>query len=174
MRRRATFDGAGERGTAAVEFAVVVVMLLVLAFGAIALTQVIYTHVQLANSVRAGARYAARSDYDRGGDPACPRESAPIDRRRTEGEVRCYTAEAGSAIGLRQSDVTVSTERGVPLQEATHVDHDDVVVVHAEKTVDNPVYALAASVTNALLGPFGGGPLPAHLSVAAEAAMPVE
>jgi Flp pilus assembly protein TadG len=62
MRRRGTADARGERGAAAVEFALVVPFLLILVFGLITTGMTYSDHLAATNAVREGARYGAAAD----------------------------------------------------------------------------------------------------------------
>ena len=77
--RRATPPHRGQRGAAAVEFALVVPILLVIVFGIINFGFVMTQKAALSNAVRAGARYGTVNAY--AGDHSCGKV---IDRVRAE------------------------------------------------------------------------------------------
>lgn len=157
-----------ERGGAMVETPFAVVIMAFLAMGIVTLTQALYVHLQLASGVRAGARYASRTDYDPAASP--PSSS----RRRSEQEVRAYTVEAtgadlsADALTCDPRCVLVTVSSGGTLPNAPR---GAEVTVRAETVVDNALYDIGASFTNALAGLLGQGQLldPAGISVSAEA-----
>src|SRR5438552_15456750 len=91
----------GDQGSAIVEapFAIIVIMLL--AMGAITITQMIFVHLSLAHGVRAGVRYASRADYD-------PSTNTGSATRRNETDVRVYTAGASGITGCTRADLTTT------------------------------------------------------------------
>ena len=169
-----------ESGTAVVELAIAVPVILLIAFGIITFTQVVYTHLNLSSGVRAGARYAARSDYD----PSADVPTAA--RRRTADEVRAYTADASNPAGVKADDcgadpdscVDVRATEGTagPAVELEDTIAGDTVTVTATRKVHNSLYQLAADATNAVGGILGlGGFLdPDGITVRAEAVSRVE
>ena len=175
MRRRRS-----ESGAAVVELAIALPVVLFIAFGVITFTQVVYTHLNLSSGVRAGARYAARSDYD-------PSAEVPTSaRRRTAAEVRSYTAEASDPAGVKAVDcgadphscvdVRATEGNGGPTVELEDTIAGDTVTVTATRKVHNSLYQLAADATNAVGGILGlGGFLdPGGITVRAEAVSRIE
>ncbi len=156
----------GERGGALVETPFAVIVMAMLAIGVVTLTQALYIHLKLSSGVRAGARYAARTDYD----PA----SASSSRRRNEQQVRTYTVEVTAAdldddpLTCDPRCVTVSVEGGS--QTLATAVRGDEVTVRAATVVDNPLYDIGAALTNTLAGLLGQGPVldPDGIGVEAE------
>lgn len=158
-----------ERGSSLVETPMAICILLLLGMGVVTIVQVVWTHLDLASSVRTATRYASHVDYD-------PVDGG-TDRRRTEAQVQAWMAEVADAAGVAQDDVTVVARdrfgNEVPLTNAVA---GDTVVVTARVTVSNPVYRLAAAVTNAAGGVIGAGSVfdPDGVDVMAEAVTFVE
>jgi hypothetical protein len=86
MKRR------GEGGAAAVEFALVVPILLAVVFGIVTYGLVFAQSLSLGNAARQGARFGVVAD-------------------RTCGAIQAETQDAAATIGLSAADVTVTIER---------------------------------------------------------------
>lgn len=151
----------GSDGSATVELAVVVPIVLLLAMGFLTVVQALYDSHRLASSVGDVARYATRADYLPEGGAAC--ENA---RRRTLGEVQAY---AVAAARVDADDVTVSSDPCLALPG-----HEIEIVL--TDTVSNPLYLAAAGLTNALSRIVGGDDVfpTAGLPIRAEASTYVE
>ena len=154
-----------ERGAALVETPLALAILLLLTLGVLTLVQAAWSHHQLADAVRDGARFAARADW-------APDAAVPGSRRRTEDEVQAWTARVAAEVGLDPDEVTVTVRRRgtgeiVPLSAARP---GDELVLRAETAVDGPAYGLMAGVANAAGAVFGARPFdPDGLPVSAEA-----
>jgi Flp pilus assembly protein TadG len=155
MRRR------DERGAAMVEAPVCIAVVLLLLMGVVTLTQVLWTHLDLAKAAKDTARYAARVEYDPSATVLSSR------RHRTADEVKAWAASVAAEAGVRPQDVTVTTSDGSRLESLRT---GDQVTVTIRTTVANPLYAMAASVTNTMAGliragqpfPEGGVPIKAE------------
>jgi hypothetical protein len=124
-----------------VEMPLCIAVVLLLLMGALTLTQVIWTHHELAQAARESTRYAARVEYDPSTTPLSSR------RHRNESEVRAWAAQLADDAGVQASDVTVTASG--PL-ESLHA--GDTVTVTIQTTVSNPIYRTAAGLTNAVSG----------------------
>jgi hypothetical protein len=143
-----------ERGTALVEAPFAVAIVLMLTMGLATLAQVAWTHLSLSSAVRGATRYATHVDYD----PV----AGGIDRHRTEEQVRAWTVEIAEEADVDPADVTIAGRRAdaepddpdVPIDELVA---GDQIVITVEKVVTNPLYRLAASVTNTASHVVGAG-----------------
>ena len=147
-----------ERGLAMVEAPLCIVVILLLLMGVITITQVIWTHLDLAEAARDTVRYAARVEYD----PVAGTSS----RHRTAVEVEAWaTKVAHEACGDGECTVSfqVCSSEGVdcgtpPVNEDDAYDElqgaqtGDLVTVTITRTVSNPLFDTAAGITNAMAG----------------------
>jgi len=156
-----------ERGAAMVEAPVCIVVILLLMMGITTLTQVVWTHLDLAEAARDTARYAARVEYDPSTLPLSSR------RHRTANEVKAWAASVAAEAGVAPEDVSVTTSNGKPLEQLRAGDR---VTVTITKKVNNPLYQLASGVTNAMSGLVGAGNAfdPSGVTITAEANTYVE
>lgn len=156
-----------ERGLAMVEAPLCIAVVLLLLMGVLTLTQVVWTHMDLAEAARDTARYATRAEYDRDTATLSSR------RRRTVEEVKAWAASVASEAGVSVDDVTITTPDGRPLESLLP---GDLVTVTLTKTVANPLYTTAAGITNAMSALFPGGrPFdPEGVTITAEAETYVE
>ena len=159
-----------ERGSALVETPASLAILLLIILGFLTLVQAAWTHHQLADAVRDGARYATRADWD-------PETTFTGSRRRTEAEVQEWTARVASKVGVDPDEVTVvvrqkGTGQVISLAAARP---GDEVVVRISSAVDGPAYGVMAGVANAAGAVFGARPFdPDGLPVSAEAVTYIE
>src|SRR5688572_15664614 len=156
-----------ERGLALVEAPICIAVVLLLMMGVVTLTQVVWTHLDLAEAARDTARYAARVEYDPSVTPLSSR------RHRTAAEVKAWAVSVASEAGVTLADVTVTTSNGQPLESLRA---GDQVTVTIRKTVSNPLYLTAAGITNAVGGLLHvGEPFPEDgMPITAEAQTYVE
>jgi len=168
-----------ERGLALVEAPLCIAVVLLLLMGVVTVTQVIWTHLDLAEAARDATRYATRVDYAPGS----------TGRHRTAEEVEAWVRTIAEEAGVDTVEVRVQrpddplpaeqTEQsdvepeGIALQDART---GDLVTVTITRKVANPVYATAAGLTNAMAGIVGAGrPFdPSGVSIKAEAQTYVE
>ena len=159
-----------ERGSALVEAPASLAIVLLLVMGFLTLVQAAWTHHQLADAVRDGARYATRADWD-------PESTFTGSRRRTEDEVRAWTARVASKAGVDPEEVTIVVRRkgtGQVISLATARPGDEVAV-RISSAVDGPAYGVMAGVANAAGAVFGARPFdPDGLPVSAEAVTYIE
>jgi Flp pilus assembly protein TadG len=140
-----------ERGGALVETPLAIAIILLLAMGVTTLVQVAWTHLALSSAVRATTRYATHVEYD----PS----TGGIDRHRTDEQVRAWAEEVAAEAHVAPEDVTI-TGRRVPSGAEVPIDQlvaGDEIVVTVVKVVNNPLYGLAAAVTNTVSHVVGGG-----------------
>lgn len=145
---------SNERGSALVEAPFAVCILLMLAMGMATIVQLAWTHLSLSSAVRGATRYATHVDYD----PV----AGGIDRHRTEDQVRAWTVEIAEEAGVAPDDVTIVGRRvpsdpddpPVPIDQLVA---GDQIVVTVETVVSNPLYRLAASITNTASNVVGAG-----------------
>jgi hypothetical protein len=134
-----------ERGAAMVEAPICVAIVLLLAMGILTLTQVVWTHMDLASAVRDGARYGGRTEWD----PSA--ETVTLERHRTIEQIQEFAAKAASESGVLEDDVIVTVKRDgetvTPgVTEPLH--YGDEVTVEIRNFVSNTLYQTAASITN--------------------------
>jgi hypothetical protein len=146
-----------ENGAAVVEAPICIAIILLLAMGVLTITQVVWTHMDLATTARDASRYAGRAEWD----PSA--EIVTLDRYRTVGQIRDFAFQAGDESELLRDQIVVTVKRDdAPLtnvSDSTVLHLGDQVTVEILKTVDNPLYQSAASITNAVAGVFHlGGP----------------
>lgn len=139
-RARITRD---ERGSVLVETPLAIGIILLLLMGVTTLVQVAWTDLALSSAVRATTRFATHDDYVPGTDSAS--------RRRTADQVKQWTADVAAEAHVTPDDVTVvgtHEPSGVeaPLDELVSGDRITLTVT---KRVSNPLYRIAATVTNA-------------------------
>jgi hypothetical protein len=140
-----------ERGTALVEAPFAVAIVLMLALGLTTLVQLAWTHLSLSSAVRGATRYATHVDYD----PS----AGGLDRHRTEDQVRAWTVEIAEEAGVDPDDVTIVGRRvpsGVEAPIADLVAGDEIVVT-VQTVVSNPLYRMAAAITNTASHVVGAG-----------------
>lgn len=157
-----------ERGLAMVEAPLCIAVVLLLLMGVITITQVVWTHLDLAEAARDATRYATRVEFAPGS----------TGRHRTEDEVEDWVRTVAEEAGVDTVAVTVSRPgepepEGIDLQDART---GDIVTVTVTRKVVNPVYLTAAGITNAMAGVLGAGrPFdPEGVTVNAEAETYVE
>lgn len=127
-----------------------VCILLLLTMGLTTIVQLAWTHLSLSSAVRGATRYATHVDYDP--------QAGGIDRHRTEDQVRAWAAELAAEAGVDLDDVTI-VGRHVPSGVEAPLDQlvaGDEVVITIDVVVSNPLYRIAASVTNAASNVVGG------------------
>jgi hypothetical protein len=142
-----------DRGAALVEVPFAVCAVLVLACGALTISQMLWAHLGLASGVRDATRYASRAAY--GG----PDADDPAAHRRTAADVQRWLAVVADEAGVEPGDVTVRVypdrdapfgepddDAAIPLESARS---GDIVIVEVTKRVSNPLYRLGAQLTNA-------------------------
>lgn len=161
---------SNERGGALVEVPLAVAIVLMLAMGLTTLVQVAWTHLALSSAVRATTRYATHVEYD----PSV----GGVDRRRTDEQVRAWTVEVAAEARVAPEDVTIVGRR-VPSGAEVPIDQlvaGDEVVITVEKVVSNPLYELAAAITNSVSHVVGGDDVfnPAGIGIEAGATTFVE
>jgi Flp pilus assembly protein TadG len=140
-----------ERGAAMVEAPLCIVIVLLLSMGILTLTQVVWTHMDLASAARDGARYAGRTEWDPSATPVT------LERHRTIDQIKAFAAEAASESGVGEAEVFVTVVRDgalvTPLpSEPLH--YGDQVTVEIRNYVSNSLYQTAASITNGMAGIF--------------------
>jgi hypothetical protein len=160
----------GERGSAMIEAPFAVCIVLLLLMGVTTLVQVAWTDLTLSSGVRTATRYASHVDYVPG--------SGSADRRRTAAQVEQWAADVAAEAEVHPEDVTVV---GRHLPSGTEAPPEelvagDEVTVTVTKTVTNPLYRVAASITNAAAHVVGAGDVfdPDGVGVKAEATTYVE
>ena len=149
-----------ERGAAMVESILGMAIILLVSMGLLTLTQVVWTHLDLSSTTRDVARYAARVEYD----PSPSVGSVNSSRHRTEDQIAAYAKQAAAESGVEVTspcvisggkavcgDVTISPANPDALRTG------DEITVTITKTVSNPLYRVAASVTNAAATVFHVG-----------------
>jgi len=132
-----------ERGSVLVETPFAIGIILLLLMGVTTLVQVAWTDLALSSAVRATTRFASHVDYVPGSGSAA--------RRRTEDQVKEWTAEVADEAHVTPDDVEIvgtHEPSGVdaPLDELVS---GDQITLTVTKRVDNPLYRIAATVTNA-------------------------
>jgi hypothetical protein len=140
-----------QQGGALVEAPLAIGVLFVLAMALTTLVQLVWTHLALSSAVQSSTRYAAHVDYDP--------DAGGIDRRRTEDQVRAWAAEVAAEAHVDPDDVTIVGRHipsGVVAPIADLVAGDEIVVT-VEVTVNNPLYRIGASITNAASHAIGAG-----------------
>jgi hypothetical protein len=153
-----------ERGTSVVEAPICIAVVLLIAMGVLTLTQVVWTHMDLASAVRDGTRYAGRVEWDPSANPVT------LERHRTAEQIKDFTAKAASESGITTANITVFCELAngdgtfsdrVQCDRVDDPIHPedlqvgDRVSVVIRDTVDNPLYKTAAGFTNAVSSVFG-------------------
>ena len=136
-------DVCDERGSVLVETPFAICIILLLLMGVTTLVQVAWTDLALSSAVRATTRFASHVDYVPGSGSAA--------RRRTEDQVKEWTAEVADEAHVTPDDVEIvgtHEPSGVdaPLDELVS---GDQITLTVTKRVDNPLYRIAATVTNA-------------------------
>ena len=150
-----------ERGLAVVEAPLCLAVVLLLMMGVITVTQMIWTHLDLAEAARDATRYATRVEYAPGS----------TGRHRTAEEVEIWVRTVASDAGI--TSVEVDTTGDGPLEDART---GDVVTVTLTRKIENPLYTTAAGITNAMASMFGAGRVfdPTGVTVKAQAETYVE
>jgi hypothetical protein len=159
-----------ERGAVVVELPFAIGIVLMLAMGLTTLTQVAWTHLTLSSAVQSTTRYSTHVDYD----PA----AGGIERHRTAEQVRAWAAEVAAEADVQPDDVEVEG-RHLPSGVVAPIEQlvaGDEITVTVTKTVGNPLYRLAASITNTASHVVGAGDVfdPDGVGVRAEAVTFVE
>ena len=140
-----------DRGAAMVELPFAIGIILLIAMGVLTITQVAWAHLDLSNTVRDAARYGTRTEYD----PSATTITSA--RHRTADEIAQFAARAGSESGVTYEpckvldpdvDEAVCGDITVSPASLTGVGYGDHVTVTIAKTVNNPLYQTAASITN--------------------------
>ena len=157
-----------ERGGVLVETPFAVCIILMLVLGVATLVQVAWADLTLSSAVRDAARYATRVEYVPG--------SGSSARHRTAEQVQDWTAEVAAEVGVEPSDVEVvgyHDDAETPLDQLTA---GDQITVTITKRVTNPLYRLAASVTNIATHVVGAGDVfdPTGVGISAAASTYVE
>lgn len=132
-----------ERGSVLVETPFAVGIILLLLMGVTTLVQVAWTDLALSSAVRATTRFATRVDYVPGADSAS--------RRRTAEQVKEWAAEVAAEAHVTPDDVTVvgtHQPSGIEAPIDQLVSGDEITLT-VTKRVSNPLYRVAATVTNA-------------------------
>jgi len=132
-----------ERGSVLVETPFAICIILLLLMGVTTLVQVAWTDLALSSAVRATTRFATHVDYVPG--------SGSADRRRTEEQVKEWAAEVAAEAHVQPDDVEVVGHH-VPSGAEAPLDElvaGDEITVTVTKRVTNPLYRIAASITNA-------------------------
>ena len=169
---------ADERGLAMVEAPFCLAAVLLLLMGVVTVTQMIWTHLDLAEAARDATRYATRVEFAPGS----------TGRHRTAEEVATWVRTVASDAGITSVEVTVERPGQPAPEEQTEqsdVDPDrspleeartgDVVTVTLTRKIENALYTTAAGVTNAMASMFGGRPFdPTGVTVKSEAKSYVE
>jgi hypothetical protein len=160
----------GERGSAVVEAPFAICIVLLLLTGVTTLVQVAWTDLALSSGVRATTRFASHVDYVPGSSTAA--------RRRTEDQVKEWAAAVAAEAHVEPDDVRV-VGKHVPSGVEAPLDQlvaGDEIVVTVTKTVNNPLYRIAATVTNTAAHVVGAGDVfdPAGVGVKAGASTYVE
>lgn len=146
IRRRRR--GAGDRGAAAVEFALLLPLLLLIVFGLIDFGRALNAQVTLTQAAREGARLDALGSY-------------------TSSQICTRVVTAATGLGLTCSNVTISAVCPPPGSSTGVGTGDGVVQVSYPFTFITPVGAIAAM--------FGGGSgSSSGLTLTAQGVMPCE
>jgi hypothetical protein len=132
-----------ERGSVLVETPFAIGIILLLLMGVATLVQVAWTDLSLSSAVRATTRFATHDDYVPGSGSAA--------RRRTEDQVKQWTADVAAEAHITPDDVAIVGSHepsGVeaPLDQLVS---GDQITLTVTKRVTNPLYRIAATVTNA-------------------------
>jgi Flp pilus assembly protein TadG len=133
----------GEEGAAAVEFAIIVSILLMLFTIVAPIVRSGYEYMVLQRAVSHGVRFASRADVN-------PRvsDSGTLTRRPSVAEVRQFVVEAAQPLGVTAADITVAPEPRVAMPGAQ-------VEVSASYTIS---YGILGSIANGIKSAlFGGG-----------------
>jgi hypothetical protein len=124
MRRRSLLDG--ESGTAAVEMALLVPMLIVLLFGGFEAGHFVWTQHKLVEAVRDGARFASRLSISQ----LCDQDSVVMSED-TEGEIKLLTRTGQLTNTSTLSKVPGWTDAEVTVE----------IRCNAEQFVDTGIYS---------------------------------
>lgn len=100
MNRLRTSRARGQQGAAAVEFALVLPLLVMLVFGVIEFGIVLAQKSSLSSAVRSGARYGSVNLYEAASDP------------HTCGKVIEHAKGSASTISMKGNDIEVEVYRG--------------------------------------------------------------
>ena len=133
----------GEEGAAAVEFAIIVSILLMLFTIVAPIVKSGYEYMVLQRAVSHGVRFASRADVN-------PRvsDSGTLTRRPSVAEVQAFVVEAAQPLSVAAGDITVAPEPRVAMPGAQ-------VEVSASYTIS---YGVLGSIANGIKGAlFGGG-----------------
>lgn len=136
-----------ERGAALVEAPLCIVIVLLLAMGILTVTQVVWTHMDLASAARDGARYGGRTEWDPSATPVT------LERHRTIEQIKKFAAQAAGESGVDEDQVVVTVSRdGAPVTPAPSepLRYGDQVTVEIRNFVSNSLYQTAASITNGM------------------------
>ena len=133
----------GEEGAAAVEFAIIVSILLMLFTIVAPIVKSGYEYMVLQRAVSHGVRFASRADVN-------PRvsDSGTLTRRPSVAEVQAFVVEAAQPLGVAAGDITVAPEPRVAMPGAQ-------VEVSASYTMSYGVLGTIANGIKQAL--FGGG-----------------
>jgi hypothetical protein len=145
-----------DNGTAIVEAPMCIAIVLLIAMGVLTITQIAWTHMDLAKAVRDSARYGGRSEWD----PSA--ETVTLERHRSIDEIKAFAVESASDAGIDTSNVVVTVTRNdeditsqlAPDQPLQYGDH---VTIEIKKLVANGLYGTGARITNAVSTIFGAG-----------------
>jgi Flp pilus assembly protein TadG len=132
----------GEEGAAAVEFAIIVSILLMLFTIVAPIVKSGYEYMVLQRAVSHGVRFASRADVN-------PRvsDSGTLTRRPSVAEVRQFVVQAAQPVGVAAGDITVAPEPRAAMP-GTQVE------VSARYTMS---YGVLGSIANGIKQTFFGG-----------------
>jgi len=145
----------GEEGAAAVEFGIILPILLVLLTFVAPIVKSGYEYMVLQRAVSHGVRFASRADVN-------PRvsDSGTLTRRPSTAEVRQFVVQAAQPVGISASNITVIPEPRAAMPGSQ-------VQVSADYTMDyGPLGDMANGVKKML---FGGGDLLSDFEVTVSA-----
>jgi Flp pilus assembly protein TadG len=132
----------GEQGAAAVEFAIIVSILLMLFTIVAPIVKSGYEYMVLQRAVSHGVRFASRADVN-------PRvsDSGTLTRRPSVAEVRQFVVQAAQPVGVAAADITVAPEPRTAMPGAQ-------VEVSANYTMS---YGVMGTIANGVKKTFFGG-----------------
>ncbi len=132
----------GEEGAAAVEFAIIVSILLMLFTMVAPIVKSGYEYMVLQRAVAHGMRFASRADVN-------PRvsDAGTLTRRPSTAEVKQFVVQAAQPVGVAAADITVTPEPKAAMPGAQ-------VEVSATYTMS---YGVLGSIANTVKQTFFGG-----------------
>ena len=144
----------GEEGAAAVEFAIIVSILLLLFTFVAPIVKSGYEYMVLQRAVSHGVRFASRADVN-------PRvsDSGTLTRRPSTAEVRQFVVQSAQPVGVSAGDITVTPEPKAAMPGAQ-------VQVSATYTM---TFGVLGDIANGIKRTFWGGDLltPYEITVSA-------